>query len=98
MLIGLLDNSNKFNESTSKNDVEQEINYYKFYDFHNEDLNKLNDNELKKRKNEMDLLYNKHAILPGQEGFVFDVRKDFDVDKYDPEWDDEEDEESDYHF
>jgi len=48
----------------------------------------------------MDLLYNKNAILPGQEGFVFDVRKDFDIAKYDPEWDDdeEEDDDSDGHF
>lgn len=47
----------------------------------------------------MDLLYNKNAILPGQENFVFDVRKDFNVNKFDPEWDDEDDdEESDGHF
>lgn len=47
----------------------------------------------------MDLLYNKNAILPGEQGFIFDVRKDFDIAKYDPEWDDDdEDDDSDGHF
>ena len=83
----------------NNNDVEQDIDYYKYYDFENENLNKLNDSELKRRKNEMDLLYNKNAILPGEQGFIFDVRKDFDIAKYDPEWDDDdEDDDSDGHF
>lgn len=83
----------------NNNDIEQDIDYYKYYDFENENLNKLNDSELKRRKNEMDHLYNKNAILPGQEGFVFDVRKDFNIEKCDPEWDDdEEDDDSDGHF
>ena len=48
----------------------------------------------------MDVLYNKNAILPGQEGFEFDVRKDFDINNYDPEWDDDDDDldESDNRF
>lgn len=46
----------------------------------------------------MDLLYNKNAILPGQDNFIFDVRKDFDIEQYEPEWDDEDDEDSDGHF
>jgi len=60
----------------------------------------LNDIELKKRKNEMDVLYNKNAILPDQEDFVFDIRKDFDIEKYEAEWDDdqEDDIESDENF
>ena len=88
----------KENNKTN-NDEEYDVNYYKYYDFENEDLNRLNDDDLKKRKNEMDVLYNKNAILPGNDKFVFDVRKDFDIDKYDPEWDnDEEEEEDDDHF
>ncbi len=48
----------------------------------------------------MDVLYNKNAILPDQEDFVFDIRKDFDIEKYEAEWDDdqEDDIESDENF
>ena len=46
----------------------------------------------------MDVLYNKNAILPGQDGFEFDVRKDFDINKYDAEWDDEDLDDSDSQF
>jgi hypothetical protein len=61
-------------------------------------LNRLGEGDLKKRKNEMDVLYNKNAILPGSEGFEFDVRKDFDINKYDAEWDDEDLDDSDSQF
>jgi hypothetical protein len=61
-------------------------------------LNRLGEGDLKKRKNEMDVLYNKNAILPGQDGFEFDVRKDFDINKYDAEWDDEDLDDSDSQF
>jgi centrosomal protein CEP19 len=53
---------------------DEEEDYYKFFDYDKEDLNKLETEELKKRKEEMDKLYNKNAVLPGDENFVFDVR------------------------
>jgi len=57
---------------------EEDEDYYKFYDYDNEDLNKLNLEELKLRKDEMESLYKKNAVLPGDENFVFDVRvRDF---------------------
>ncbi len=48
----------------------------------------------------MDKLYQKNALMPGDEGFEYDVRvmmsviqKDFDLENYEAEWDDDEDEE-----
>lgn len=43
----------------------------------NEDLNKLSDEELKKRKEEMDIIFNKNRIKPGDPNYQFDVRKEF---------------------
>jgi hypothetical protein len=37
----------------------------------------------------MEKLYQKNAICPENENFVFDVRKDFDIEKCNAEWDDE---------
>ena len=70
------------NQNDSKNskvainelEDEEEEDYYKFYDYENEDLNKLNLDELKSRKDEMEVLYKKNAVLPGDDNFVFDVR------------------------
>jgi len=53
---------------------EEDEDYYKFYDYEKEDLNKLNLDELKMRKEEMEVLYKKNAVLPGDDNFVFDVR------------------------
>lgn len=53
---------------------EEDEDYYKFYDYENEDLNKLNLEELKLRKDEMESLYKKNAVMPGDQNFVFDVR------------------------
>jgi hypothetical protein len=64
--------------------------YYQFYNYECEDLNKLNTDELNKRKDEMEKLYTKNAILPNSENFVFDVRKEFNVQNCEAEWDDED--------
>ena len=66
-------------EKQESSAASQDVDYYKFYDFDNENLNKLEEGDLKKRKNEMDVLYNKNAILPGQEGYEFDVRKEYNM-------------------
>lgn len=67
------DKNNKIEINELEDDEENE-DYYKFYDYDNEDLNKLDDDELKTRKNEMEVLYKKNAVLPNDEKFVFDVR------------------------
>ncbi len=61
-------------EDKNKNDYEDEEDYYKFYDYQNEDLNQLEVDELKRRKDEMDKLYQKNAVLPGDQNFQYDVR------------------------
>ena len=65
-------------KSGSKVDIneldDEDEDYYKFFDFENEDLNKLDNDELKKRKDQMEKLYNKNAVLPGDKEFIFDVR------------------------
>ena len=73
------ENKNKNESKNSKVEInqledEEDEDYYKFYDYENEDLNKLNLDELKSRKDEMDVLYKKNAVLPGADNFVFDVR------------------------
>jgi hypothetical protein len=67
-----LTKSVEINELEDDND---EDDYYKFdYDYENEDLNKLNSEELKKKKQQMEKLYEKNAITPNDDNFVFDVR------------------------
>jgi hypothetical protein len=57
-----------------EDDIEEEEDYYKFFDYDNEDLNKLESSQLQKRKDVMEKLYSKNAILPGDQEFVFDLR------------------------
>jgi centrosomal protein CEP19 len=65
----------KKQEKVDINELEDEDDdYYKFFDYENEDLNKLNDEELKKRKDQMEKLYEKNKVNPGDENYVFDVR------------------------
>jgi hypothetical protein len=74
------ESSTKQSPATNKVDInelddeEEEEDYYKFFDYENEDLNKLDTSELKKRKDQMEKLYEKNAVLPGDDKFVFDVR------------------------
>jgi centrosomal protein CEP19 len=42
-----------------------------------EDLNKLGDIELNKKKAEMDEVFEEHRVRPGDEGFQYDVEVDF---------------------
>ena len=52
------------------------------------DLNKLSVHELNEVKREMDVDFNKKRILPGDPGFEYDVRKDFDdISKHTDSWD-----------
>jgi hypothetical protein len=61
-------------KDNNANDDDDDEDYYKFYDYQNEDLNRLETDELKRRKNEMEKLYQKNAILPSNGEFVYDVR------------------------
>ena len=52
--------------------------YYKCFDYENENLNKLNDEELKKHKDNMEKEYTKNVIQPGHRDFEYDIE----VNKY----------------
>ena len=69
---------------------EEEDEYGGFDDLdEDEDLNKLNDSALDRKKKEMDIVYEKNNIKVGDEDFQYDVRKEFDHEKYAAEWDDD---------
>ena len=74
-----------------KNDpeLEEEEEEYGFDEFEDEDLNKLNDSQLKKKKAEMDVEFEKNNIKKGDANFQYDIRKEFDHEQYAAEWDDE---------
>ena len=55
--------------------------------FEDEDLNKLNDDELNAKKEKMDVFFRKNNLKEGDEGYQYDVRKDFKQDEYAAEWD-----------
>ena len=78
----------EINNNNKNNNVE--VNKNSLYNFdENEDLNKLTKEELDEKKKHMDEFYNKNNIKFGDEGYEYDVRKDFSNDGY-AEWDDEE--------
>ena len=70
-------------------ELEEEEDEYGSDEFEDEDLNKLNDSELKKKKAEMDVEFEKNNIKKGDANFQYDVRKEFDNEQYAAEWDDE---------
>lgn len=53
------------------------------------DLNLVSEDELKKVKEEMDVEFNKHRKVLGDDGFVYDVQKDFNPTE-DNDWDSED--------
>ena len=70
-------------------ELEEEEEEYGSNEFEDEDLNKLNDSALKKKKAEMDVEFEKNNIKKGDANFQYDIRKEFDQDQYGAEWDDE---------
>lgn len=52
-----------------------------------EDLNKLDDTELNKKKAEMDQVFEQHRVRPGDDGFEYDVEVDFENGKNVSGWD-----------
>jgi hypothetical protein len=88
----------KAEESTKKTDLpkvneEDEEDYYKYFDYENEDLNKLDNQELKKHKDNMEKDYSKNAVLPGDKEFVYNKEVEFKTDGLKSEWDEEDEEE-----
>ena len=75
------------NESKPKKTVND---YKKDIDL-NENLNLLSKEELDKKKKKMDEYYDQNNIKVGDKNFQYDVRKDFDVDGYPADWDEDED-------
>lgn len=55
-----------------------------------EDLNKLDDYELDKRKADMDKDFEKNRIKPGDEDFVYDKEVEFNEGKIESGWDDDD--------
>ena len=76
-------------EKKDNEEVEEEEEEYGFDEFEDEDLNKLNDSELKKKKAEMDIGFEKNNIKKGDANFKYDIRKEFDHEQYAAEWDEE---------
>ena len=55
-----------------------------------EDLNKANDEQLAKRKAQMDVLFEANRLQPGDEGYVYDKEVEFGRPKIESGWDSEE--------
>ena len=76
-------------EKKNNEELEEEEEEYGFDEFEDEDLNKLSDSELKKKKAEMDIGFEKNNIKKGDANFKYDIRKEFDHEQYAAEWDEE---------
>ena len=76
-------------EKKMDDELEEEEEEYGFDEFEDEDLNKLDDSALKKKKAEMDVEFEKNNIKKGDANFQYDIRKEFDHEQYAAEWDDD---------
>ena len=54
------------------------------------DLNKADDEEVKRAKETMDVLFKKNQVLPGDEGYQYDKQVEFEEGTEDNSWDEEE--------
>lgn len=58
------------------------------YDLRNVDVNKMTREEGMKVKEEMDVMFKKNQINPGDPGYEYDVREDFESNPKEPsDWD-----------
>ena len=76
-------------EKKMDDELEEEEEEYGFDEFEDEDLNKLDDSALNKKKAEMDVEFEKNNIKKGDANFQYDIRKEFDHEQYAAEWDDD---------
>ena len=72
-----------------KEEEDDDEDEYNFDEFNDEDLNKLSDEELNEKKNEMNKYFDKNNIKVGDPGYQYDVRKDFNHEEYAAEWDED---------
>lgn len=62
------------------------------FDYRNANLNQCSDKELKEHKSNMDKGFNQNQLKPGDPGFQYDKRIDFNAAaKVDNSWDDDDD-------
>lgn len=52
-----------------------------------DDLNHISEEELKKRKAEMDVLFEANRLRPGDEGYEYDKERDFSGPRIESGWD-----------
>ena len=76
-------------EEKKKEEDDDDEDEYNFDEFNDEDLNKLSDEELNEKKNEMNKYFDKNNIKVGDPGYQYDVRKDFNHEEYAAEWDED---------
>ena len=79
----------KVEKKKMDDELEEEEEEYGFDEFEDEDLNKLDDSALNKKKAEMDVEFEKNNIKKGDANFKYDIRKEFDHEQYAAEWDDD---------
>ena len=79
----------KEEKKEEKKDDDDDEDEYNFDEFNDEDLNKLSDEELNEKKNEMNKYFDKNSIKVGDPNYQYDVRKDFNHEEYAAEWDDD---------
>lgn len=54
-----------------------------------EDLNRISEAELAAAKTQMDVMFQRNQLLPGERGYTHDVRKDFGEAEEDCDWDED---------
>lgn len=59
------------------------------------DLNKADDEEVKRAKEKMDVLFKKNQVLPGDEGYQYDKQVEFKEGTENNSWDEDEDDDED---
>ena len=80
-------NQKNENDEKNKNDVKL------VYNIKNENLNKLNKEELDQKKKEMDVFYDQNNIKKTDKNFQYDIRKEFNNNEGLADWDDDEEDE-----
>ena len=62
------------------------------FDYENTNLNKLSDEQIAKHKKKMDEKFVKNQLKPGDTGFQYDKRIEFNKERQDASWDEDVDE------
>lgn len=84
------EHSEEINHNTKINSIKEENEEddpYSKFDNSEVDLNKLEIDDINKIKEKMEKAFENHSIKPCDPEYKYDVRKDFNKNKIDPEWD-----------